>query len=101
MEPPFGVCKDPVAEIPFDDRTFAAYHQANPTEDSRMTATISESLYDEVMASARSKHAGATATLKEMYREHAMAWAAENGREYGPETEHSIDVLVERQLRLS
>lgn len=66
-----------------------------------MAAIISKALRDEVLSAARAKHAQATAVLTALYRERARAATRKRDIPYDSGVERRIDVMMERQLRLS
>jgi hypothetical protein len=65
-----------------------------------MTAIISTALRDEVLASARAKHASATATLISLYTTHAKGTAKRMKRKWTSQDDQRVREFVARQLAL-
>ena len=65
-----------------------------------MTVIISKALRDEVIISARAKHASATATLISMYTTHGKRDAKHLKRKWTSDDDQRVRQLVTRQLAL-
>jgi hypothetical protein len=65
-----------------------------------MTVIISKALRDEVLSSARAKHASATAILISMYTAHGKAAAKRLKRKWTQSDDLKVHAVVARQLAL-
>ncbi|TLX17011.1 hypothetical protein [Rhizobium sp. MHM7A] len=65
-----------------------------------MTVIISKALRDEVLSSARAKHASATATLVSLYTAHGKQAAKRLKRKWTADDDQKVRTVVARQLAL-